>query len=109
MSGHVLRGMEMMPNLDRRTVLKHGQALAHTTGLPATTALAQAPKKRSVMKPQHHMGGIVAAFLLAGTSAAPALALEFPIHANDLNPGERIFTVVHGTSDPAQTGAKDLH
>ena len=40
--------------------------------------------------------------------AATAQTVEFPIHADDLKPGERIFTVVHGVSDPAQTGAKDL-
>jgi len=41
-------------------------------------------------------------------SVAPALALDFPIHANDLNPGERVFTSVHGAGGGPQTGAKDL-
>lgn len=41
-------------------------------------------------------------------STVPAFALDFPIHANDLVPGERVVTAVHGTSDPAQTFAKDL-
>jgi hypothetical protein len=33
---------------------------------------------------------------------------SFPIQANDLMPGERIVTVVHGTGGGPQTGAKDL-
>lgn len=47
----------------------------------------------------------LAALLLA---SAPALAIDFPIHANDLKPGERIVTVVHATGGGPQTGAKDL-
>lgn len=46
---------------------------------------------------------------LAGLSlAAPALALQFPMLAHDLAPGERIITVVHATGGGPQTGAKDL-
>jgi hypothetical protein len=48
---------------------------------------------------------ILATFALA---ASPALAVDFPLHANDLVPGERIVTVVHGTGSGPQTGAKDL-
>jgi hypothetical protein len=48
------------------------------------------------------------AALTALAIATPALANEFPLLAHDLNPGERVVTTVHGTSDPAQTGAKDL-
>jgi hypothetical protein len=40
--------------------------------------------------------------------ASPAFALDFPLHANDLNPGERVLTGVHGTGGGPQTGAKDL-
>jgi hypothetical protein len=40
--------------------------------------------------------------------AGPALALDFPLHANDLNPGERVWTTVHATGGGPQTGAKDL-
>src|SRR5262245_47071262 len=67
-------------------------------------------KNMKLAKPQRqmHIAGVVAVFLLAGASAAPALALEFPMHANDLNPGERIVTRVHGAGGGPQTGAKDL-
>jgi hypothetical protein len=41
-------------------------------------------------------------------AAIPAQAVDFPIHANDLNPGERIVTDVHATGGGPQTGAKDL-
>jgi hypothetical protein len=40
--------------------------------------------------------------------ATPALAIEFPMHANDLVPGERISTTVHGAGGGPQTGAHDL-
>lgn len=53
-------------------------------------------------------GFMAAAFILAGVMATPALALEFPIHANDLNANDRIVTVVHATGGGPQTGAKDL-
>ncbi len=46
----------------------------------------------------------VASFILT----APALAVDFPLHANDMAPGERVVTVVHGTAGGPQTGAKDL-
>jgi hypothetical protein len=46
--------------------------------------------------------------MLTGVMAAPAQTIEFPIHANDLKPGERIVTVVHATGGGPQTGAKDL-
>lgn len=49
-----------------------------------------------------------AAAIWALSSAMPAQANEFPLLAHDLNPGERVVTTVHSTSDPAQTGAKDL-
>src|SRR4051812_36761195 len=55
-----------------------------------------------------HMGITVAAVMSADVIATPALAIEFPIHANDLVPGERISTVVHGTGGGPQTGAHDL-
>lgn len=48
------------------------------------------------------------AFLSAAACVAPAMALDFPLHANDLAPGERIVTVVHGAGGGPQTGAKDL-
>jgi hypothetical protein len=48
---------------------------------------------------------ILAALPLA---ASPALAVDFPIHADDLDPGERIHTKVHDTGGGPQTGAKDL-
>ena len=41
-------------------------------------------------------------------AASPALALDFPIHGNQLNAGERVVTKVHGTGGGPQTGAKDL-
>src|SRR5437764_208481 len=40
--------------------------------------------------------------------AGPAFALDFPLHANDLSPGERVVTRVHATGGGPQTGAKDL-
>src|SRR5215470_18041911 len=40
--------------------------------------------------------------------ASPALAADFPIHANDLVPGERIVTGVHNPGGGEQTGAHDL-
>lgn len=46
--------------------------------------------------------------LFACIVAVPAFALEFPLHANDLSPGERVFTTVHATAGGPQTGAKDL-
>src|SRR5262245_48926621 len=49
-----------------------------------------------------------AAVMSAGEMAVSAQVIEFPIHANDLNPGERIVTVVHATGGGPQTGAKDL-
>ena len=55
-----------------------------------------------------HMGVMLAVVMLAGVRLAAAQAIEFPIHANDLNPGERIVTVVHATGGGPQTGAKDL-
>src|SRR5260221_12304284 len=54
------------------------------------------------------MGVMLAAVMLAGVMSASAQAIQFPIHANDLNPGERIVTVVHATGGGPQTGAKDL-
>ena len=51
---------------------------------------------------------MAAAVLSASMIATPALAIEFPIHANDLVPGERISTTVHGTGGGPQTGAHDL-
>jgi hypothetical protein len=51
---------------------------------------------------------MAAAVLSVGMIATPALAIEFPIHANDLVPGERISTTVHGTGGGPQTGAHDL-
>lgn len=55
-----------------------------------------------------HIGVILAAVMLAAVSSASSQAIEFPIHANDLNAGERIVTVVHATGGGPQTGAKDL-
>jgi len=55
-----------------------------------------------------HMAVLLAGILLAGVRSAVAQTVEFPIHANDLNPGERIVTVVHATGGGPQTGAKDL-
>lgn len=46
--------------------------------------------------------------LAALGAAAPASALQFPLLAHDLAPGERVVTVVHGTAGGPQTGAKDL-
>ena len=48
---------------------------------------------------------IAASFALA---AGPALAIDFPLHANDLAPGERVVTTVHDTGGGPQTNAKDL-
>ena len=49
-------------------------------------------------------------FLAAGLFAAatPSLAIQMPLLAQDLAPGERIITVVHATGGGPQTGAKDL-
>src|SRR2546430_13737619 len=55
-----------------------------------------------------HMGVMLAAIMLAGVRSAAAQAIEFPIHANDLVPGQRIVTVVHAPGGGPQTGAKDL-
>ena len=55
-----------------------------------------------------HRYAMAAAVLSVGMIATPALAIEFPIHANDLVPGERISTAVHGTGGGPQTGAHDL-
>jgi len=55
-----------------------------------------------------HARAMVAAVLSAGMVATPALAIEFPMHANDLVPGERVSTRVHGTGGGPQTGAHDL-
>ena len=55
-----------------------------------------------------HMGVMLAAVMLAGVRSAAAQTIEFPIHANDLKPGERIVTVVHAPGGGPQTGAKDL-
>ena len=41
-------------------------------------------------------------------ASSPVLAVDFPLHANDLNAGERVFTKVHGPGGGEQTGAKDL-
>jgi hypothetical protein len=46
--------------------------------------------------------------MLAGLMSAAAQTVEFPIHANDLKPGERIVTTIHATGGGPQTGAKDL-
>ncbi|MBW8831773.1 MAG: hypothetical protein JF606_20605 [Burkholderiales bacterium] len=51
---------------------------------------------------------MLGAFISASLSAAPAMALEFPLLAHDLHPGERIVTAVHATGGGPQTGAKDL-
>ena len=55
-----------------------------------------------------HMGVMFAAVMLAGVMSVRAQVIEFPMHANDLNAGERILTDVHGTGGGPQTGAKDL-
>lgn len=55
-----------------------------------------------------HMGVMLAAVTLAGVMPASAQTVEFPMHAHDLNPGERIVTGVHATGGGPQTGAKDL-
>lgn len=54
------------------------------------------------------MAAVMAAVMLAGVMAASAQVVEFPMHANDLNPSERIVTTVHATGGGPQTGAKDL-
>jgi hypothetical protein len=51
---------------------------------------------------------MLAAVMVAGVKSAPAQTSEFPLHANDLNPGERVVTTVHATGGGPQTGAKDL-
>ncbi len=58
----------------------------------------------------HHLIHIfvLSAVILTGAISALSQAVEFPIHANDLKPGERIITVVHATGGGPQTGAKDL-
>jgi len=48
---------------------------------------------------------MLAAGMLAGVISAAAVTVEFPIHANDLIPGEGIATVVHGTGGSPQTGS----
>ena len=55
-----------------------------------------------------HMGVMLAAFMSAGVMSARAQVVEFPLHANDLKPGERIVTKIHGTGGGPQTGAKDF-
>jgi hypothetical protein len=55
-----------------------------------------------------HMGVMLAAVMFAGVRSAAAQAIEFPIHAHDLKPGERIVTNTHGAGGGPQTGAKDL-
>ena len=55
-----------------------------------------------------YQGIMIAAVAFAGVISARAQVVEFPIHANDLKPGERIVTVVHATGGGPQTGAKDL-
>ncbi len=55
-----------------------------------------------------YLGVMLAAVMFAGVRSAAAQAIEFPIHANDLKPGERIVTAVHATGGGPQTGAKDL-
>lgn len=54
------------------------------------------------------MGVMVATVLSTGVITAAAQTIEFPMHANDLTPSERIVTVVHATGGGPQTGAKDL-
>jgi hypothetical protein len=54
------------------------------------------------------MGAMGAAVMLAIVIATPARAIEFPMHANDLVPGERVSTRVHATGGGPQTGAHDL-
>jgi hypothetical protein len=41
-------------------------------------------------------------------AASPALAVDFPIHADDLDPSELIHIKVHGTGGGPETGAKDV-
>lgn len=41
-------------------------------------------------------------------AATPALAVDFPIHANNLVPGERVVTRNHAPGGGEQVGAKDL-
>jgi hypothetical protein len=53
------------------------------------------------------MRKIIATTIIALT-ASPALAIEFPMLAHDLAPGERIFTKTHATGGGPQTNAKDL-
>jgi hypothetical protein len=52
------------------------------------------------------MRAIILASLALATS--PALAVDFPFHADHLVPGERIVTDVHATGGGPQTGAHDL-
>ena len=40
--------------------------------------------------------------------ASPALAIDFPLRANDMAPDERVFTSVHAPGGGPQTNAKDL-
>jgi hypothetical protein len=74
----------------------------------------QSDKGRFIQRPLGTGGGIMAALVITlfvlfiGLVSGPALALEFPLHANDLAPGERIHTWVHATGGGPQTGAKDL-
>src|SRR5437764_901133 len=51
------------------------------------------------------LASIPAALALA---ASPALAADFPLHADHLVPGERLLTDVHATGGGPQTGAHDL-
>jgi Bacterial tandem repeat domain 1 len=55
-----------------------------------------------------HVGFMAAVFISVGLMTTPALAIEFPMHANDLKPDERIVTGVHALGGGPQTGAKDL-
>ncbi len=41
-------------------------------------------------------------------AVSPALAIDFPLHANDLAPGERVVTDNHAAGGGPQTNAKDL-
>ncbi len=49
-----------------------------------------------------------AVVMLAGVMPAAAQTVEFPLHANDLKPGERVVTAIHAPGGGPQTGAKDL-
>jgi len=55
-----------------------------------------------------HACVMLAAVMWLGAMSLPAQSVEFPIHANDLHPGERIVTTIHATGGGPQTGAKDL-